>query len=114
MDKASKAIVDKVDVGSITLPTNAEELPFVQRIAEQLRCPTPNAVTDVYKARRSKYQPIVRIWSYLDLSTGRVKNLFATDVMYNPISVDVIQLKPKGEIEPFPFENTGAKGVFSF
>lgn len=48
-------------------------------------------VTDVYKARRSKYKD-VKIWSKIDLGTCRVEDLFITDAYYNPIN-DFKELK---------------------
>lgn len=45
----------------------------------------PNYVIDIYKARRSKYKN-VKIWSFVDLGTCRVEDLFITDGYYNPIT----------------------------
>lgn len=91
--RGSKAIADKIDVGTITLPITEEEKEFCKKISSNLNVELPNMVTDVYKARRSKYTPPMRIWSYVDLGTARIKNLYATDLLYNPISVDIVEIE---------------------
>jgi len=80
------------------LPINEEEKEFCKKISSNLNVELPNMVTDLYKARRSKYTPPMRIWSYVDLGTARVKNLYATDLLYNPKSVDIVEIELQDKI----------------
>ena len=82
--RGSKAVADKVDVGVITTWIEKEERDIIETVANKLNCQIPNYVTDIYKARRSKYKNI-KIWSKVDLGTCRMVDLFATDEEYNLI-----------------------------
>ena len=81
----SKGVADKCDVGVITTWIGQEELQIMQGLMNKLNCEMPNYVTDVYKARRSKYKNI-KIWSKVDLGTCRVEDICITDGYYNPIT----------------------------
>ena len=80
----SKAVADKCDVGMITTWIGQEESQIMEPIVSRLGYPMPNYVTDIYKARRSKYKN-VKIWSRVDLGTCRVEDICITDGYYNPI-----------------------------
>ena len=80
----SKAVADKCDVGMITTWIGQEESQIMEPIVSKLGYPMPNYVTDIYKARRSKYKN-VKIWSRVDLGTCRVEDICITDGYYNPI-----------------------------
>lgn len=81
----SKAIADKCDIGAICSWIGQEENQIVQPLVNRIGCKMPNYVIDIYKARRSKYKN-VKIWSFVDLGTCRVEDLFITDGYYNPIT----------------------------
>lgn len=83
--RGSKGVADKCDVGVITTWIGQEELQIMQGLMNKLNCEMPNYVTDVYKARRSKYKNI-KIWSRVDLGTCRVEDICITDGYYNPIT----------------------------
>ena len=78
--RGSKAVVDKVDVGSISVRLDAEEFEKVRMFIDE-SCP-PNMVVDVYKNRRGELNE-VKIFRNFDYGTCRVKDLFMTDAYYN-------------------------------
>ena len=89
--RGSKAIADKIDFGFISTPVTKEQSDLIQPILRSLNCTVqPNMTFDIYKARRSRYKN-VRIWSYVDLGTCRVTDLFATDEFYKIIPMDTIE-----------------------
>lgn len=102
--RGSKAIADKCDVGMISMELNGEELKIITTLCEREGFPIPTIVTDVYKARRSRYKN-VKIWSRTDLGTCRSEDLFITDGYYNLIEnfrfIDFKFLSDSGEIVEF-------------
>lgn len=103
--RGSKAIVDLADFAAIRRRPSPEELQLVASF-EKLYNYTPNAITDVYKNRRGRWN-MLSIWSIVDLGTLRTVDLFVTTPDYKPIqdfqivnfiSVDMDKRK---EIEDF-------------
>lgn len=84
--RGSKGIVDKIDVGGISLPVTQEEHKVVDILARKLDKDLPTQVQDIYKVRRGKYNR-VRIWSKVDLGTCRTEDLFLTDAEGNEIPI---------------------------
>lgn len=84
--RGSKGIVDKIDVGGISLPVTQEEHKVVDILARKLGKDLPTQVQDIYKVRRGKYNR-VRIWSKVDLGTCRTEDLFLTDAEGNEIPI---------------------------
>jgi len=81
--RGSKAVVDKIDVGSISVKLDADELESVRTIIEtQGFEKMPNMVTDVYKNRRGELTEI-KIFRHFDYGTCRITDLFMTDTYYN-------------------------------
>lgn len=81
--RGSKAVVDKIDIGSISVKISAEELSAVQAIIEQRgSSKIPNMVTDIYKNRRGELTE-VKVFRYFDYGTCRMEDLFMTDMSYN-------------------------------
>lgn len=81
--RGSRAVVDKIDVGSISVKIDAEELNSVAAIVDELQPKyQPNMVTDIYKNRRGELTE-VKIFRYFDYGTCRVIDLFMTDSYYN-------------------------------
>lgn len=74
------------------MPVTPEEITMLARLIQELNLPTPTQVTDVYKARRSRYKS-VRIWSYTDLGTARIRDLFMTDANFNIININKIEIQ---------------------
>lgn len=93
----SKAIADKCDIGAICSWVGQEEGQIIQSLANKIGCKMPNYVTDIYKARRSRYKN-VKIWSYVDLGTCHSEDLFITDGYYNPITdFEVLKYQKRSE-----------------
>ena len=101
--RASKAIVDKADVGFVMTKVNDKiwnsiipQLKLAVEAGEldldiiQNEINRPTHIIDIYKMRRGRYKN-VRIWINLDLGTGRRKDLFMTNADNQPIG-DVIDL----------------------
>ena len=84
--RGSKGIVDKIDVGGISLPVTQEEHQTIDILARKLGKDLPTQVQDIYKVRRGKYNR-VRIWSKVDLGTCRTEDLFLTDAEGNEIQI---------------------------
>ena len=92
--RGSRAVVDKIDVGSISVKIDAEELASVQAIIdEQQPKHLPNMVTDIYKNRRGELTEI-KIFRYFDYGTCRVHDLFMTDSYYT-VKTNYEQLRQK-------------------
>lgn len=83
--RGSKAIVDKVDVGSISVRIPPEEMDNIQTLLSEGNFETPNIVMDVYKNRRGKMN-CIKIFRKFDYGTCRVKDLFATDMNYGLVT----------------------------
>ena len=84
--RGSKGIVDKIDIGGISLPVTEEEHKLIDKISHEKGIDIPNQVQDIYKVRRGRYNH-VRIWSRVDLGTCRTKDLFITDAKGNEINM---------------------------
>ena len=95
--RGSKALADKIDVGAISLPVTPEELQTLSGFLRMHNLPNPTQVTDIYKARRSRFNH-VRIWSNTDLGTARTEDLFMTDVSFNIINVAVNKYQSAEEL----------------
>ncbi len=87
----SKGIIDKCDIGVITMPAREEDINMLTPALRKLGLPTPTHVRDIYKARRGRYKN-VRIWSIFDLGTARIMDLFVTDGNYIPIPITTIDV----------------------
>ena len=84
--RGSKGIVDKIDVGGISLPVTQDEHNLIDPVARKLNKDLPTQVQDLYKIRRGKYNR-VRLWSRVDLGTCRTEDLFLTDQNGNEIPI---------------------------
>lgn len=90
MIRGSTAIIDKCDVGLITLPVMENELSALTGLIQNRGYEKPTHVTDIYKLRRGRYKNI-RIWSIVDLGTCRTRDLFATDEMFNEQEIPILE-----------------------
>ena len=91
--RGAKAIADKLDVGMIALDPTKEDLDALKPILDKgfELVEQPNLVFHIYKLRRSPYQN-VKVWSYVDLGTCRLKNLFVTKNDYTLIPVQSLDI----------------------
>ena len=88
--RSAKSIVDKIDLGMITMPVRQDDLNMLDALLRQLNMPQPTHVRDIYKLRRGRYKN-VRIWCIMDLGTARVEDLFMTNANYEPIQATFYQ-----------------------
>lgn len=80
--RGSKAIADKIDVGSITVRILPEEEAEIAQIISVMDV-KPNIVTDIYKNRSGALTDF-KIFSLFDYGTCHIKDLFMTDASYVP------------------------------
>lgn len=92
--RGAKSIADKIDYGSILLPVKQADLDKLQDILSLNAFENPTLKLSVYKNRRGKYKGIY-LWCKADLSTCRIKPMFATGWDYGII--DMVDLKIKVE-----------------
>lgn len=93
----SKSMKNKIDGGSITLPPTNAELDHTKLLIEKRgfgNC-SPNMVSHIYKGRFSQYGKNLKIFQYLDLSTGRISDYYVTNSQNEPIHVDKIYIENK-------------------
>lgn len=87
--RGSKAIADKPDTACILAKVSPEELEMIRPYVSELGAPTH--VFDIYKLRSGTYKNH-RVWSYIDLGTGRWKDLFVTDETNQLVRIDECSL----------------------
>lgn len=93
----SKSMKNKLDAGMILLEPRSGELEQTKSLAVKrghiggdLK---PNRVVHIYKGRFSAYGQNLKVFQYMDMSTGRFKDLYVTDSDNNPIHVDKTYIK---------------------
>jgi len=112
MIRDAKSLADKPDICYITVQVSDEEYSRVEPYFKDMGLMRPNIVSDIYKNRRGSITN-VKIWSYFDYGTCRMKDLLVTTQSYKMIdNVPVIAYKeskvvdlldfltrPKGEVK---------------
>jgi len=93
-----RAIKNKLDAGCISLYPRKKEQKFTEGLLQHWLSENnrgnfkedfkPNIVLHNYKVRFSKYGIGIKIYQYLDKSTGRCIDLYCTDMYDNPINID--------------------------
>ena len=94
-----KAIKNKIDAGCISLQPRKKEMKFTEGLLLHWQSENqfgdfgenlikPNTVLHNYKVRFGKYGVGIKIYQYLDKSTGRCIDMFCTDSYDNPINID--------------------------
>lgn len=81
--KGSKAIADKVDIGSVLLPLSETDQEAMNKLAAK-GYPMPNRKLSIFKNRRGSFTRSY-LWLAADMSTCRYVTLFATDWNYQVI-----------------------------
>lgn len=93
----SKAMKNKLDGGIICLPPKPGELEQTRTLSikrgEFGESTKPNQVSHIYKGRYNKYAPNLKLFQHLDFSTGRVYDMYVTDVDNKPVHVDKVYVK---------------------
>ena len=90
----AKALADKLDFGYIGLLPTKEDLDSLAHIIDndfelQLK---PNLVFHIYKNRRGSHQN-TKVWSYANMATCRVNNLFVTTNDYELIPFQPVEIQ---------------------
>lgn len=94
-----RAVKNKLDAGCISLQPRKKEMKFTEGLLlhwqSENQCGDfgenlikPNTVLHNYKVRFGKYGVGIKIYQYLDKSTGRCIDMFCTDSYDNPINID--------------------------
>lgn len=93
-----RAVKNKLDAGCISLYPRKKEQKFTEGLLQHWLSENargnfesdfkPNIVLHNYKVRFSKYGIGIKIYQYLDKSTGRCIDLYCTDMYDNPINID--------------------------
>lgn len=92
--RGSKAIADKPDTACILAKVSPEELEMVRPYVTEFGAPTH--VFDIYKLRSGTYKNH-RVWSKIDLGTGRWKDLFVTNESNTFVQLDECTLLRREE-----------------
>lgn len=87
-----KAVKNKVDCGCIIMYPRKKEIKETEGLYKKRgfnlhKC---NLVVHNYKVRFGKYGSNIKLYQYANLGTGRIYDLFATDVFNKPINIEKI------------------------
>ena len=100
--RGAKAIADKIDLGAIILPTKDEDFVALEKILSTGVFDKPNLKIAIYKNRRGKFKSVV-LWCKADLGTCRIKPMFMTDVGYEMLPIEDINIIVEGSNEGSAF-----------
>lgn len=92
--RGSKAVVDKVDFASILLPMSKKEKEEIKPILENRFQKEPNFVSHIFKNRGNRYNNI-KIYSYINMGTMRIEDLFATNIENELIIIRELEIHSK-------------------
>ena len=94
--RGAKSIADKIDYGSILLPVKQKDIDSLETILANNAFEAPQIKISVYKNRKGRYKGIY-LWCKADLSTCRIKPMFATGWDYGIIQMDDLKIKVEEE-----------------
>ena len=89
--RGAKSIADSIDLGMHILPVTQKDLEGLETILSANTFDKPNAKISVYKNRRGRYKGVF-LWCKSDLSTCRIKPMFATTWDYEIISIEDLKI----------------------
>lgn len=89
--RGAKAIADKIDFGSILLPTTQADIDALEPILQANVFDRPSIKLSVYKNRRGRYKGVY-LWCKADLGTCRIQPMFCTTYSYDLINIDDIKI----------------------
>lgn len=92
----SKAIADRIDLGTIMLEVRKEDREKIQSFCNKNGLPTPNVKMSVYKNRANKWKGIY-LWMIAETGLCRYKTLFVTDWAFNVIEIPLLKIKVQEE-----------------
>ena len=90
--RGAKSIADKIDYGSILLPVKQKDIDSLETVLTNNAFEIPQIKISVYKNRKGRYKGIY-LWCKADLSTCRIKPMFATGWDYGIIQMDDLKIK---------------------
>ena len=96
--RGAKAIADKIDVGMIMLPVKEDDLENLDRILVNTGFKKPSLKISIYKNRRGRYKGVY-LWCDADLSTCRIKPMFATSYTYELIQINNLKINVKDSFQ---------------
>lgn len=90
--KGARSLPNKCDVGIVVFAPTKKELDFIQPLIQKAKglnkTIIPNMCYTVYKNRFGKITEEVKIWCHQNLGTMQTIDLFCTNGLYEPISID--------------------------
>ena len=89
--RGSKAIADKIDVGSHLLEVTREDLEALQPLLERQGWEQPAIKMAIYKNRGNKINNVL-VWCKARREVCRIEPMFVTNYNYEPITVQDIQI----------------------
>ena len=89
--RGAKSIADSIDLGMHILPVTQKDLEGLETILAANTFDKPNTKISVYKNRRGRYKGVY-LWCKSDLSTCRIKPMFATTWDYEIISIEDLKI----------------------
>ena len=94
--RGAKSLADKIDLGCIIMPLRDFELEAIEIICKRLNCEVPTIGIHFYKNRRSQYSNTI-IWCKNQLSTCKLKPMFATNYRYELLDIPDLKIIVKPE-----------------
>lgn len=85
--RGAKSIADKIDMGSIMLRLNDNDMEVIKQLSVNKGLEMPNLKISIYKNRRGRYNHLL-LWCKADLGICRINPLFATDYSYQLIEME--------------------------
>ena len=89
--RGAKSIADSIDLGMHILPVAPKDYESLETILSANTFDKPNAKISVYKNRRGRYKGVY-LWCKSDLSTCRIKPMFATTWDYEILAIEDLKI----------------------
>jgi replicative DNA helicase len=90
--RGAKSIADSIDLGMHILPATQKDFEGLETILSASTFDKPNVKLSIYKNRRGRYKGVF-LWCKGDLSTCRIKPMFATTWDYEIIPIDDLRIE---------------------
>ncbi|MGG3890233.1 DnaB-like helicase C-terminal domain-containing protein [Metabacillus fastidiosus] len=104
--RGGKSIIDKADGAMIILPISKIEKKDIEEILKKGFHKPPNYVTHIFKNRGNRVDK-AKVFSYVDMGTMRIQDLFVTNTDNEVINIKKLIVKPKKKeeepVEQFDF-----------
>lgn len=94
--RGSKAIADRIDLGTIMLEVRKEDREKIQSFCNKNGLPVPNVKMSVYKNRANKWKGIY-LWMHAETGLCRYRTLFCTDWAFNVVEIPLLKIKVEEE-----------------